>query len=86
MGKEENRTCRLKYTGPVIAILSVKEDCIYETYSDNPMGRLELATSQRCTNSSFVKEETYFKMAQCKPTRDGDDKEFIYYNIISMLN
>ena len=84
MVKDGNLTCRLKYTGPTIATLSLDEDCIYETHMEVPKSKLALATSQRCSNSSFLKrEETYYKAEKCKASKTGDEKEYIQVKIFN---
>jgi len=45
MMRQGNLTCRHKYNGPSLATVSVKEDCVYETFIENPRSKLALATS-----------------------------------------
>jgi hypothetical protein len=78
MFKNETSTCNLKYTGPIMATISIEEDCVYETHNEKPRNNLELATLSKCRNSSsFRNVDTYFRKDKCKASAPEDEKEFI---------
>jgi Reverse transcriptase (RNA-dependent DNA polymerase)/gag-polypeptide of LTR copia-type/GAG-pre-integrase domain len=83
MERSNNLTCRLKYTGPTIATVSLHEDCVYESYLKDPYSKISLSSSLRCRNdSNFRNKENYFKSVSCKATKVGDELDFIQVKIL----
>jgi len=86
MLKKQNNTCRQKYTGPLYTVLSLQEDCIYETIMENPKGRIALASSLRCKNTtSFQTEESHYRTEECKASRLFDEREYIQVKIYNNM-
>jgi len=86
MVKKQNNTCSQKSTGPLYTVLSLHEDCIYETIMENPKGRIALASSLRCKNTtSFQTEESHFRTEECKASRLFDEREYIQVKIYNNM-
>jgi len=82
MIKQNNNTCRLTYNGVKVAILSIEEDCVYETHLENAVHKTALATSQKCkTDSTSNAENSNYRLQKCKTSVDGDEKEFVQVKI-----
>jgi len=78
MKKNKTSTCKVKYMGPLFAILSVEEDCVYETLNEKPKNNLEHAILSKCKNSSALNSlDDYFRVESCKKPVEGDEKEFV---------
>ena len=78
MNKRGNNTCKLRYTGPMRATISLQEDCVYETHNEKPRHNLDLATLSNCRNSSSLNNiDSYYEVERCKVSTTGDEKEFI---------
>jgi hypothetical protein len=77
MARNETTTCRLKYVGPLVATISVEEDCVYETRMERPLTNLDLTILSSCKNNSFDESDQYYRIDRCKDSVAGDEKEFI---------
>jgi len=61
----------------LVATISVKEDCVYETRKERPRNHLELTILSSCRNSSFTSLENYYAIDKCKKSVPEDEKEFV---------
>ncbi|CAL8134718.1 unnamed protein product [Orchesella dallaii] len=78
MLKKRNQTCRLKYVGPRLAIMSSTEDCIYAVQTEKaPVGKLPLSSSLSCKpHLSFKKDDNMYRTETCKKSEEGDEHDY----------
>jgi hypothetical protein len=81
MMKKNNSTCSLRYVGPKVATISVVEDCVYKTHMETPKERVGFALTQSCSNSTLRDQEKMYQTEKCRPSREGDEKDFLQVKI-----
>jgi hypothetical protein len=77
--RQQEQTCRLSYTGPTNALLSIREDCIYDTgLGARYRGQIFLTAQQKCkTKAIFTDVSDHFSLSSCRNRTNDDAADFV---------
>jgi len=72
----------MNYAGPTVATISIDEDCVYKTHMKTKKTKIGFARTQKCSNSTLAQHAGTFRMDRRKPSKPGDEEEYIQIKIL----
>jgi len=82
MVKHSGQTCKAEYLGPKKAVVSVTEDCVHSVDSSVSLGgKTVFSPSRSCLKHSLSDRENAFKLSHCKPSKEGDEVDFVQVKV-----